>query len=498
MSKFNNNILKSQDFSLSSTSKTKNPDITSTKLLINSKASEDKLNCLNNVSNSSSDGLFIWCYSCSQDVELRSVGLHLFFGAVMCEECGWQFHSCEQYSCAMDCINRPNFIPTPGGDCQHSQLGFCHPTDEYIKSRVPVYKMKKYLAKCMKYLITLKPKSHFKSALKECKAILDIEKMKKGVKTDNQKDKSSLDSSCTNLRKNKQTSDAEKTNEILKDIHKENKKIENPNKPSVNDKKKSESVITNKVIKDTEKKVEKKIERTNSLDIIRDTVNEVLSNQSALNSSILTDKPSERQIVDPCRQSDKQKDFKKFNSSKSVGLMEKAKKNAQNISSAFKSYDINKDLQKSIKKAKSSSFSKNEPYSRRGIPASKKGKGLYSRRIAPSNSYSKEQKNSGNDVVIFGKQKDLDDNHVTMYQENGWIWTMENSMVTLPENGNYLVLHEPLEACPMCYTELDVLRFSFNTSNWLLSVVCIGCDLTIFFLLKPPGGRDHKVQILAN
>ena len=95
--------------------------------------------------------------------------------------------------------------------------------------------------------------------------------------------------------------------------------------------------------------------------------------------------------------------------------------------------------------------------------------------------------------MVFGKRS-----RFSHTDKQGWTWVMEEEKVILPEDGRYLVCDEPIEFCPMCYAELDISGFSFNTSNWLISVVCDECSLTIIFRLKPPDGRDHKVTILSD
>lgn len=66
----------------------------------------------------------------------------------------------------------------------------------------------------------------------------------------------------------------------------------------------------------------------------------------------------------------------------------------------------------------------------------------------------------------------------------------------LPENGFYLITKQIIEKCPNCDKHLDPKNLKFNTSNWLISILCRYCCLQIFFILDPPDGSKSKLRIV--
>ncbi|XP_047481963.1 uncharacterized protein LOC125034265 [Penaeus chinensis] len=69
--------------------------------------------------------------------------------------------------------------------------------------------------------------------------------------------------------------------------------------------------------------------------------------------------------------------------------------------------------------------------------------------------------------------------------------------VKTPEDGYYYVVKKAIEECPMCYMELCPSRFSVNVVTFLMTTVCIGCNLTIYFVQDPPKGEAPTVAIVT-
>lgn len=73
---------------------------------------------------------------------------------------------------------------------------------------------------------------------------------------------------------------------------------------------------------------------------------------------------------------------------------------------------------------------------------------------------------------------------------------VKETLIETPSNGYYLVVRHAIEECPMCYTELCPSRFIVNISTYLLSTVCIGCDLAIYIIFDPPDGSVPRISVL--
>ncbi|CAL4118881.1 unnamed protein product [Meganyctiphanes norvegica] len=73
----------------------------------------------------------------------------------------------------------------------------------------------------------------------------------------------------------------------------------------------------------------------------------------------------------------------------------------------------------------------------------------------------------------------------------------EMKLLDLPEDGNYLVIRTPIEECPMCYTTLDINSCRINLKLLLYTFWC-QCDLKIFFVPKTPANIEHPVKIIEN
>ncbi|XP_037804387.1 uncharacterized protein LOC119598696 [Penaeus monodon] len=71
----------------------------------------------------------------------------------------------------------------------------------------------------------------------------------------------------------------------------------------------------------------------------------------------------------------------------------------------------------------------------------------------------------------------------------------EKRIIETPSNGHYLIVRHAIEECPMCYTEFCPSRFTVNINTFLLSTVCIGCDLTVYIIFDPPDGSAPKIFI---
>lgn len=69
--------------------------------------------------------------------------------------------------------------------------------------------------------------------------------------------------------------------------------------------------------------------------------------------------------------------------------------------------------------------------------------------------------------------------------------------VKTPEDGYYYVVKKAIEECPMCYMELCPSRFSVNVVTFLMTTVCPGCNLTIYFVQDPPKGEAPTVAIVT-
>ncbi|XP_047481994.1 uncharacterized protein LOC125034284 [Penaeus chinensis] len=71
----------------------------------------------------------------------------------------------------------------------------------------------------------------------------------------------------------------------------------------------------------------------------------------------------------------------------------------------------------------------------------------------------------------------------------------EKRIIETPSNGHYLIVRHAIEECPMCYTEFCPSRFTVNINTFLLSTVCIGCELTVYIIFDPPDGSAPKIFI---
>ncbi|XP_042876202.1 uncharacterized protein LOC122255892 [Penaeus japonicus] len=69
--------------------------------------------------------------------------------------------------------------------------------------------------------------------------------------------------------------------------------------------------------------------------------------------------------------------------------------------------------------------------------------------------------------------------------------------VKTPDDGYYYVVKKAIEECPMCYMELCPSRFTVNVVTFLVTTVCIGCNLTIYFVQDPPEGEVPAVTIVT-
>lgn len=58
--------------------------------------------------------------------------------------------------------------------------------------------------------------------------------------------------------------------------------------------------------------------------------------------------------------------------------------------------------------------------------------------------------------------------------------------VPIPSDGFYYVSVKPIEECPNCYEMLCPSRFTVNVVNFLVTVVCGGCNLTIYITAGAP------------
>lgn len=54
-----------------------------------------------------------------------------------------------------------------------------------------------------------------------------------------------------------------------------------------------------------------------------------------------------------------------------------------------------------------------------------------------------------------------------------------------PSDGYYYMGHEAIEECPMCYAALCPSRFTVNARTFVLSTVCIDCNLPIYLMIDP-------------
>lgn len=59
------------------------------------------------------------------------------------------------------------------------------------------------------------------------------------------------------------------------------------------------------------------------------------------------------------------------------------------------------------------------------------------------------------------------------------------SLVDIPSDGYYLIMTKAIEECPMCYTVICPSRFRVNVASFLVTTVCIGCGLIIYFAVSP-------------
>ncbi|XP_068231185.1 uncharacterized protein [Palaemon carinicauda] len=65
--------------------------------------------------------------------------------------------------------------------------------------------------------------------------------------------------------------------------------------------------------------------------------------------------------------------------------------------------------------------------------------------------------------------------------------------VPIPSDGFYYVSVKPIEECPNCYEVLCPSRFTVNVENFLMTVICEGCNLTIYITSAAP-----ELQIITD
>ncbi|KAK4308700.1 hypothetical protein Pmani_019614 [Petrolisthes manimaculis] len=82
-----------------------------------------------------------------------------------------------------------------------------------------------------------------------------------------------------------------------------------------------------------------------------------------------------------------------------------------------------------------------------------------------SSSHKSSTYNTSLDTLTIGKTKDPESDYLV--------------------DGNYLILREATEECPMCYTVICPSRFTFNVITFEVTYVCVNCGLTIFFHVAP-------------
>lgn len=74
----------------------------------------------------------------------------------------------------------------------------------------------------------------------------------------------------------------------------------------------------------------------------------------------------------------------------------------------------------------------------------------------------------------------------------------EIETIDLPDGEFYLILRESIEDCPNCYRSLPPKDLVFNIETWLITIICQGCSLKIYFVLPPPDGSEPKIKILQS
>ena len=66
----------------------------------------------------------------------------------------------------------------------------------------------------------------------------------------------------------------------------------------------------------------------------------------------------------------------------------------------------------------------------------------------------------------------------------------------VPENGHYLIVRRPIVECPMCYTETCLLNYTVNTVTFVVTYVCICCNLTTYVVPNHPSVPGPRVEIV--
>ncbi|XP_042218898.1 uncharacterized protein LOC121864064 [Homarus americanus] len=74
---------------------------------------------------------------------------------------------------------------------------------------------------------------------------------------------------------------------------------------------------------------------------------------------------------------------------------------------------------------------------------------------------------------------------------------LSTEYIETPANGYYYVVRHAIEECPMCYKILCPSRFTVNVETFLMTTICIGCDLTIYIVPELPDGSTPGVSIVT-
>ncbi|CAL4073338.1 unnamed protein product, partial [Meganyctiphanes norvegica] len=91
--------------------------------------------------------------------------------------------------------------------------------------------------------------------------------------------------------------------------------------------------------------------------------------------------------------------------------------------------------------------------------------------------------NKSLDKMVFGKSRSERTTETT------------TEYLELPADGNYLIIQEIIEECPMCYSDLKIENCIVNISLLFYKFFC-DCGIKIFFIPKTPANVEHPVTIL--
>ncbi|CAL4117099.1 unnamed protein product, partial [Meganyctiphanes norvegica] len=414
------------------------------------------------------------CYVCDQHVIKSEFALHLFFGALKCNDCQIKVIDCKSF--------RSDFFMS--SNCTHKNISWSDNPIDFLKSNVSETSKSanKKVSRYFKHLKSLEQLLPWKSAFQEYRHLKKLDSFSKPKCEPDVSNKYKCEEKNINT-------DDRKCDEVLL--------LESYDLGQMEDAVQVIGLVGHEIFQENylevraesephENKAIVKVEQAMKveLDTFHATNTTHINGDGCINSKSILIHGRETDNVNEKVPPEKNYDiFKKSTRTQSIKCA------VENILLKDKlSKNIN--LEKGIPQ-KQKQVTNSENYKTKTILNFTENKQLKKKRkMRKKNIYADKNIRAENIGVTIA-------NTINKSIESAFPIGSDMEFLDLPEDGNYLVIRTPIEECPMCYTTLNINNCRVNLKLLLYTFWC-QCGLNIFFMPKTPANIEHPVKIIED